>query len=87
MREIAGQVVRELGLDYAVTLVSGGESGNYEIVMCDRPHGSYFTLKLRWEQTDPVENLAETIRSRLQERLASNSRELDRRPVRGGAVV
>ena len=46
MREVVRRVVRELGLDYTVTLVPGGEHGNYEIVMSDRPRGSYFTLKL-----------------------------------------
>ena len=69
------------------TLVSGGEHGNYEIVMCDRPRGSYFTLKLAWGQDGPVDNLADVIRTRLHERLSSNDREPDRRPVRGGSAA
>ena len=84
MREIAGRVVRELGLDYTVTLVSGGESGKYEIVMCDRPRESYFTLKLTWDRNDSLENLADVIRARLHERLSSHDRASDRRPVRRG---
>ena len=87
MREVAHRVVRELGLDYTVTLVSGGENGHYEIVMCDRPHGSYFTLKFTWDQNDPRRDLADIIRSQLHERLASNDSEMDRRPVRGGSPV
>ena len=87
MTEVAGRVARELRLDYTVTLVSGGENGNYEIVMCDRLRGSYFTLKLTWEQDDPVENLADIIRTRLRERLSSNDRTLDRRPAGRGSAV
>ena len=37
MREIAIMVLQQLDLDYGVTLVSGGASGNYEIVMWDKP--------------------------------------------------
>ena len=87
MREVVRRVVRELGLDYTVTLVPGGEHGNYEIVMSDRPRGSYFTLKLTWGQDGPVDNLADVIRTRLHERLSSNDREPDRRPVRGGSAA
>lgn len=87
MREVARRVVRELGLDYTITLVSVGENGHHEIVMCDRSHGSYFTLKLTWQSGGPVENLADLIRTQLNERLLSNDRDLDRRPVRGRSTV
>jgi len=86
MKETARQVILELGRDYTVTLVSGGKSGNCKILMCDRLRGNCLTLKLRWEWTDPVDNLAGTICSRLHEQRSLNSRELDRRPVRGGPV-
>ena len=87
MREVAQRVFRELGLDYRVTLVSGGESGNYEIVMCDRPHRSYFTLKIKWDRDLAADDLAGVIRSRLHERLASNASQGDRRPVRRGSAA
>ena len=87
MRNVAHHVVRELGLDYAITLVLGGESGNYEIVMYDRPHGSYFTVKLKWDRGVAQDDLAGVIRAHLRERLASNDRTSDRRPIRRGSAA
>ena len=87
MRDVAHHVLRELGLDYAVTLVSGGESGNYEIVMYDRSHGSYFTVKLKWDRDVPTDDLAGVIRAHLRKRLASNDRTSDRRPSRRGSAA
>ena len=43
MRDIANSILAELDLDYQITLISGGESGDYEIVMWDRPRNSYFS--------------------------------------------
>ena len=86
MREVAHHVLRELGLDYTVTLVSGGESGNYEIIMCDKPRGSWFTLKLKWTGDVAADDLAGIIRTRLHERLASKDRHGDRRPGRRGRL-
>ena len=33
MREIVHSALRALNLDYAITLISGGASRNYEVVM------------------------------------------------------
>lgn len=46
MREIARAALRELDLDYAITLISGGASRNYEIVLWDKPGDSYFSIRL-----------------------------------------
>ena len=40
MREIARAALRELDLDYVITLVSGGASRNYEIVLWNKPRDS-----------------------------------------------
>ena len=69
MREIATSVVRELGLDYAVTLVSGGASRNYEIVMWDKPHNTYFSIRLDWDPRTPREAIAGRIKQELRARL------------------
>ena len=48
------RVVRELGLDYLITMVSGGGSGNCEVVMWDRPRNSYFSIRVQtrpWGRT------------------------------------
>ena len=87
MRDVAHHVLRELGLDYTITLVSGGESGNYEIVMYDRSYGSYFTVKLKWDRDVPTDDLAGVIRAHLRKRLASDDRTSDRRPVRRGSAA
>ena len=44
MRDIARSALRELDLDYAITLVSSGASRTYEIVMWDKPRNSYFSI-------------------------------------------
>ena len=82
VKELAQRVLNELELDYAVTLVSGGESGNYEIAMWDRPHDTYFSLKLKWPRGTPADALAGDIRNQLEQRLASSNRPTDRRPNR-----
>ena len=82
MKELAQCVLSDLNLDYAVTLVSSGESGSCEIVMWDRPHDSYFSLKLRLPPDAPVETLETDIREQLEQRLASGNHRTDRRPVR-----
>ena len=82
MKELAQCVLSDLNLDYAVTLVSSGESGSCEIVMWDRPHDSYFSLKLRLPPDAPVETLETDIREQLERRLASGNHRTDRRPIR-----
>ena len=82
IRDVANQVVAELGLDYGVTLVSAGESGNCEIVMWDRPRDCYFSMKLTWTPNAAVEDVAGVIRERLQQRLRSTGPGEDRRPIR-----
>ena len=82
MKQLAQSVFNDLNLDYAVTLVSSGESGSCEIVMWDRPHDSYFSLKLRLPPDAPVETLEADIREQLEERVASGNHQTDRRPTR-----
>ena len=69
MRENATSAVRELGLDYAVTFVSGGASRNYEIVMWDKPHNTYFSIRLGWDPSTPREAIAGRIKQELRVRL------------------
>ena len=69
MRELTAAVVRELDLDDGVTLVSGGASRNYEIVMWDRPHNTYFSIRLNWDPHTPDDALADGIKRQLLERL------------------
>ena len=82
MKELTQCVLSDLNLDYVVTLVSSGESGSCEIVMWDRPHDSYFSLKLRLPPDAPVETLETDIREQLEQRLASGNHRTDRRPIR-----
>lgn len=71
MREIAAAALRELDLDYSVTYVSGGASRNYEIVMWDKPHNSYFSIRLTREPDTSAEVLVGRIKHQLRERLDS----------------
>ena len=70
MRKIAMTVLQQLDLDYGVTLVSGGASGKYEIVMWDKPRDSYFSIRLIWERDAPTTTVAEQIKAQLRQRLA-----------------
>ena len=69
MREIAAIALRELDLDYLVTYVSGGASRNYEIVMWDKPHNTYFSIRLTRDPTASPEALIDQIKHQLRERL------------------
>ncbi len=82
MRDIAQRVVRELGLDYLITMVSGGGSGNCEVVMWDRPRNSYFSIRVRRTLGKNGDQLAEDIREQLRQRITSHKLADDRRPVR-----
>ena len=86
MRDVAQAVLSELDLDYAITLVSGGESGNYEIVMWDRPRNSYFSVRFKWSAQMSNVEVADDIRAQLLQRIASHTRVKDRRPLRSGQV-
>ena len=82
MRDIAQRVVKQLGLDYLITMVSGGGSGNCEVVMWDRPRNSYFSIRLTGTLEKDEERLAEEIREQLAQRNASHTLANDRRPTR-----
>ena len=82
MKELAQRILEELNLDYAVTLVSSGEHGTYEIVMWDRPRDSYFSLRLTAPADEPAVTLSARIRAQLERRLASQDYRTDRRPNR-----
>ena len=71
MREIARAALLELHLDYAITLVSGGASRNYEIVMWDKLRDSYFTIRLNWNDRLSRANVADKIKKQLSARLAA----------------
>ena len=81
MRKLAESVVQELNLDYTVTMVSGGERGNCEIVMWDRPRNSYFSVRLTPGSRDLAASAA-LIRQELQQRNVAHQLADDRRPVR-----
>ena len=72
MREIAAAAVQELDLDYTVTFVSGGASRNYEIVMWDRPHNTYFSIRLNWEPDASRDVVAGRIKTQLRRRARSS---------------
>ncbi len=89
MRELAHSALRELNLDYAITLISGGASQNYEIVMWDKPRNSYFSIRVHWETGLSREHMTERIVQQLTRRLAawragSASSFGERRPRRYG---
>ena len=89
MREIAGRAIQELDLDYTVTLVSGGATKNFEIVIWDKPRGSYFSLSLTCEPGTPADTMVARIKGQLNKRLAAlrfgNSTFRERKPQRTGA--
>ncbi len=87
MRDIVDTILTELGLDYRITLVSGGEGGNYEIVMWDRPRNSYFSVRVRRTNEAPRDVIADSIRGQLRERIAAHNLSDDRRPVRRWSVA
>ena len=78
--------LRELGLDYSITLISGGASRNYEIVMWDKPRNSYFSVRLNWRPEAPPSVVTSDIKTQLRKRLAAleSGRTFphDRRPLR-----
>ena len=85
MREIVLAALRELNLDYSITLISGGASCNYEIVMWDKPRNSYFSVRLNWRPEVSASVVTTDIKSQLRTRLAAleSGRNLpyDRKPL------
>ncbi len=71
MRDIARSALRELKLDYAITLVSSGASQNHEIVMWDKPRNSYFSIRVHWEPGLSREQMTECVVQQLAGRLAA----------------
>lgn len=89
MRDMARSALRDLNLDYAITLVSIGESCDCEIVMWDKPRDSYFTIRVKSDAGLSRERLTERITQQLTSRLAAlrsgdPSRFGERRPHRNG---
>lgn len=85
MRDLARSALRDLDLDYAVTLISAGKSRNYEIVMWDRPRDSYFTIRVKWDAGLSRQRMTERVAQQLTSRLAAlrsgdSSRFHERRP-------
>ena len=86
MRDLARSVLRDLHLDYAITLISSGRSRNYEIVMWDKPRDSYFTIRVMWDAGLSRQGMTERVTQQLTSRLAAlrsgdGSRFDERRPV------
>ena len=71
MRDAAHSALRELNLDYTITLIAGGASHNYEIVMWDKPRNSYFSIRVRWEPGFSRPHMTERVVQQLTERLAA----------------
>ncbi len=89
MRDMARSALRGLNLDYAITLVSVGESRHCEIVMWDKPRDSYFTIQVKWDVGLSRERMTEQVTHQLTSRLAAlrsgdGSRFGERRPRRYG---
>ena len=87
MRDMARSALRDLDLDYVVTLVSGGKSCNYEIVMWDKPRDSYFTIRVTWDAGLSRQRMTQRVTQQLTARLAAlrsgdASRFDERRPLR-----
>ena len=71
MREIVHSALRALNLDYAITLISGGASKNYEIVMWDQPRNSFFSIRVRWETGLSREQMTQRVVQQLADRSAA----------------
>ncbi len=89
LRYMARSALRDLDLDYVVTLISGGRSRNYEIVMWDKPRDSYFTIHVKWDARLSRERMTQRVTQQLTSRLAAlragdASRFDERRPSRYG---
>ena len=86
MRDMARSALRDLNLDYAITLISSGKSRNYEIVMWDKPRDSYFTIRVKWDAGLSRQRMTELVTQQLTSRLATlgsadGSRFDERRPL------
>lgn len=86
MRALARSALRNLDLDYVVTLVSGGRGRSYEIVMWDKPRDSYFTIRVTWDAGLSRANMTRRVTQQLTARLAAlrsgdGSRFGERRPL------
>ena len=89
MRDMARSALRDLNLDYAITLISVGQSCNCEIVMWDKPRDSYFTIRVKWDVGLSGERMTERVTQQLTSRLAALrsgdlSRFGERKPRRHG---
>ena len=84
MKTTVCEVLRDLDLDYQVTMISGGQGGKCEIVLSDPSRGSYFSIKCRWVDGDPPEPVAQEVKRQLVARLDQHlpERFSERRPVR-----
>lgn len=71
MRDMARSALRDLNLDYDITLISGGKSRNCEIVMWDKRRDSYFTIRVRWDAGLSRERMADRITQQLISRLVA----------------
>ncbi len=71
MREVAHSALRILNLDYDITLISGGASNDYEIVMWDKPRNSHFSIRVRWEPGLSREDMTDRVVQQLAERSAA----------------
>ena len=71
MRDAAHSALRELNLDYTITLIAGGARHNYEIVMWDKPRDSYFSIRVRWEPGLSRAHMTERVVQQLTRRLAA----------------
>ena len=71
MREIVHSALRALNLDYAITLISGGASRNYEVVMWDQPRNSFFSIRVCWETGLSRKEMTRRVVQQLTERSAA----------------
>ncbi len=88
MRDMARSALRDLNLDYAITLISGGKNCDCEIIMWDKPRDSYFTIRVKWDAGLSRERMTERVTQQLTSRLAAlrsgdGSRFDERRPLPG----
>ncbi len=77
MRQIVQAALRDLELDYKVTMIAGGEKRNYDVVFFDEQAGEYFSIHVSWPKNVTGDSVKEDVKDRLQERLnTSNSNQV-----------
>ena len=71
MMQVALNVLKNLKLNYTITMISCDENAKYELVMLDRPRNSYFSIHLCGDAATSAEHCAQEIEGQLRQRLTA----------------